>query len=171
MKQRWRPRKSRRLTWVASKRWWPTKATTVTGTGGIAGSRGAHIYSGEEAKRPSALGGKRRAAASCLRQSTAVATEQGEAATAPAGRVDRTQFRPLLRDRRHAPYTLTQAQQHSQAFADSCGGGKSGAVAKKEVRKWNTAEPPGALAYSAILCGSDRMGISRIKVTRSSARQ
>src|ERR1700690_1098658 len=106
-----------------------------------------------------------------LRESAAAGTAQGEAVAESAGRVDRAQFRALLRNRRHAAHAPAKARQHSQAFADSCGRSESGAVAEKPVWKRNAAEPPGAFAYLATFCGIDGTRPYEIKLSRSSARE
>src|SRR5205823_6276063 len=102
---------------------------------------------------------------------TAAGTAQGEAVAESAGRVDRAQLRALLRDRRHAAHALAKAQQHSQAFADSCGRRESGAVAEKPVRKGNAAEPTGAFPDLTILYGIDRTRPHELKLSGSSARE
>jgi transposase len=97
----------------------------------------AHVYSGEEASRETALGGQGRSAATGVREPATVAETEGQAATPEAWGVDRADIRPLLRHRRHAANTLEKTQQHSQAAADPCGRSEPGIAAEELVRDRN----------------------------------
>ena len=80
---------------------------------------------------------------------------EGEAIVAAARGVDRALVRALLRYGWDAANTPEEAQQHSQAPADSRGGSESGATAKNNVWNRHTAEPARALGHFALRIRAD----------------